>query len=689
MIQTFGFIARLSRLLNSNGFLLTAIFCWLMWEIPPEMAGFPQNTPSLSYMLESFLLNGFIGFLFLDLLKRNFSDYSEAGSFISELIKIFFVVVAGTAVSFLLFHANEEFRQSFVFRWLDTAWIYKIEFAAVVVVLLFVYVIWRKLIFFGRSPYVVMIWKFFEGFLFLSLLFHMVPHPFLHRSKYFEWIEHGLVGFSWLLAFMASFNLSWVALLRYREKWFTLFVFIVLFICLGYFFGIRNVPLEGSEYYFDLTESIFLTALLIFITVYSVFSFLTVLFNLPTSNIIERKFSEISELNQLLVHDFRNEEQFFEKILDIAINTFKADAAWLDVAGSNLFIGRHITKIKASYIKQAIEQTGYRWDINKKFLSKNLALPTGLVPFATVLVVPLQRRNRQVGVLVLLAKISSIFDNVLLPHSTLNHYAGQAALALDNLQLLADAVDNERFQAEIAAAKKVREELLPVINFWQGNLQVIAKTHSPEIVGGDFYDYYRFSAHRIAFILGDVAGKGTSAVFHMSQMKGIFQSLAQLDFPPDKFMAHANQALAHCLPPQMFITAIYLVIDTEKQQFCYARAGHCPLIHVKAATGEATLAESKGMGLGIVRSRQFDQYISAETVSYQNGDLLALYTDGVVEIRSDKSQEEFGFERLLQFCATHHQLSAEQLLAKTEQQLFTFAGNKNSNDDLSLLFIKL
>lgn len=689
MIQAFGFTARLVRFLSDNGFLLAAALCWLLWEIPPEMAGFPQNTPSISYALESFLLNGFIGFLFLDLLKRNFSDYSEAGSFISEMVKIFFVAVGGTTVSLLLFHANQDFRQSFLFQWLGYIWIYKIEFAAVVVVLLFVYVVWRKLIFFGRSPYVVMVWQFFEGFLFLSLLFHTVPHPYLHRTTHFEWIEQGLIVLSWLLAFMASFNLSWVALLRYREKWFTLFVFVILFACLGYFFGIRKVPLEGSEYYFDLTESIFLAVILIFIAVYSAFSFLTVLFNLPTSNVIERKFSEISELNRLLVHDFRNEEQFFEKILDIAINTFRADAAWLDVAGGKHFIGRHITKLKAGYIRQAIDQTGYGWDTSKKFLSKNLALPADLIPFATILVVPLQRRNQQVGVLVLLAKISSIFDNVLLPHSTLNHYAGQAALALDNMQLLADAVDNERFQAEIAAAKKVREELLPAINFRQGNLQVIAKTHSPEIIGGDFYDYYRFSVHRIAFILGDVAGKGTSAVFHMSQMKGIFQSLAQLDLPPDRFMIHANQALAHCLPPQMFITAIYLVVDTEKQQFCYARAGHCPLIHVKAPTGEAVLAESKGMGLGIIRSRQFEQYISTETVHYQHGDLLALYTDGVVEIRSEKNQEEFGFERLRQFCAAHYNLSAEQLLAKTERELLSFSGNDNSNDDMSLLFIKL
>ena len=51
------------------------------------MRGFPQNTLSISYMFESFLFNGFIGFLFIDLLKRNFSDYSESGSFIYNRAK--------------------------------------------------------------------------------------------------------------------------------------------------------------------------------------------------------------------------------------------------------------------------------------------------------------------------------------------------------------------------------------------------------------------------------------------------------------------------------------------------------------------------------------------------------------------------------------------------------------------------
>ncbi|MCS6967375.1 MAG: PP2C family protein-serine/threonine phosphatase [Cytophagales bacterium] len=688
-MQHSEFLEQLKHFVSQNSLFLIAALCWFLWEIPPEMPGFPQNAFSLSYALESFLLNGFILFSFLALLQHNFSPHGYAGSFNGELLQIFFASLVGTSLSAFLFQVYQQTTLAQWANWLGQAWIYKLELAAVVIFVLWVYVVWRKLIFFGRSLYVITIWRFFEAFLFLSLLFHALPRLYLQRQPYYEWIEQGLFILSLLLAILASFNLDWVALLRYREKWFAIFVILSLFLCLGYFFEVRYEDLNSSPFYFDLTESVFLTALLVFITVYSVFSFLTVLFNLPTSNVIERKFAELSQLNNLLTHEFRHEEQFFDKILDIAVNTFKADAAWLEIKEANKLITRNIDKSKVEGIQNALHKIGSSFEHVQRFFRKQLPLSPQEMPFASVLVVPFKRQSHLMGKLVLLGKNVSIFDNVLLPNSTLAHYAAQAALALDNLRLLAEAVDNERFQAEIAAAKKFREALMPPLQFQQGSLQVLARTYSQEIIGGDFYDYYRFSNHRLAFIMGDVAGKGTAAVFYMWQMKGIFQSLVQMNLPPEQFMAYANRALANCLPAQVFVTAVYLMVDLQKQQFCYARAGHCPPMYLRPSTGQVQLLEGQGIGLGILRTADFDKYIHSYGVSYQQGDVILLYTDGVIETRSHANGEEFGIERLQRLLQEHCRLPIEELLQVIHAHLTNFSQSKNNGDDFSLLLIKL
>ncbi|MEJ0030635.1 MAG: PP2C family protein-serine/threonine phosphatase [Bacteroidota bacterium] len=95
-------------------------------------------------------------------------------------------------------------------------------------------------------------------------------------------------------------------------------------------------------------------------------------------------------------------------------------------------------------------------------------------------------------------------------------------------------------------------------------------------MGGDYYDTIRIDDHQVALIIADVSGKGTTAAFHMSQMKGIFHSLAQQDLDPKEFMQRANRALVYCLERGSFISATYFAIDTRTKKIRYARAGHCP-----------------------------------------------------------------------------------------------------------------
>lgn len=87
---------------------------------------------------------------------------------------------------------------------------------------------------------------------------------------------------------------------------------------------------------------------------------------------------------------------------------------------------------------------------------------------------------------------------------------------------------------------------------------------------------FKTAAHKTAVIIGDVSGKGTSASFNMSQMKGVFHSLVQFDLDSKTFFIKANHALSHCLEKTSFITAAYYIIDSEEKSISFSRAGHCP-----------------------------------------------------------------------------------------------------------------
>ena len=141
-------------------------------------------------------------------------------------------------------------------------------------------------------------------------------------------------------------------------------------------------------------------------------------------------------------------------------------------------------------------------------------------------------------------------------------------------------------------------------------------------VGGDYYDIFQVNAHKFALIVGDVAGKGVSAAFHMAEMKGVFQSYAQMGMKPDEFLIHANSALSRCLDRTSFITVSYFLVDTQERTIEFSRAGHCPTLYYHNEEGKAEFFSSKGLGLGILRNSMYEDFVIVNKMCYKDGDVL-------------------------------------------------------------------
>jgi phosphoserine phosphatase RsbU/P len=324
----------------------------------------------------------------------------------------------------------------------------------------------------------------------------------------------------------------------------------------------------------------------------------------------------------------------------------------------------------------------------RKFQAKQLfETPANQIEFHSILCIPLENQRQKLGTLVLLKRAENAFDGLAL--STLHPFISQASIALHNFRLVADAVKIQRYKDELQLAKKVKERLLPKNLASNEYFDIFAHTWSSDEVGGDYYDFYKISEHKYVVMIADVAGHGTSVAFFLAQVKGVFQSLAHLDLAPDLFMTYANLALNNCLERGIFVSATYLVIDTEQKSYYQARAGHPPTIHYQHLSYETQSIQGQGLGLNILKNNLYQKHIETLTVEYEEEDILLLYTDGIIEARNPVSLEEYGSERLEMLLADIAQCtSLDQMAESIIADINSFTDNVPFKDDYTLLLIR-
>ena len=211
----------------------------------------------------------------------------------------------------------------------------------------------------------------------------------------------------------------------------------------------------------------------------------------------------------------------------------------------------------------------------QKILSKHLASLKGS-RFRSILAFPIYVKGDNIGTLALLKELPDGFNKEMT--KIVSTFSNQAGISIENFRLMEEALQNERYKEELKIAKMVQKSLLPTLLEQDKDFEIAAFSESADEVGGDYYDTLRVNEDLISIIIADVSGKGTTAAFHMSQMKGIFHSLGQRDIEPDTFMIQANQALVYCLERGSFISATYFSINTKTKKIRYARAGHCPVL---------------------------------------------------------------------------------------------------------------
>jgi serine phosphatase RsbU (regulator of sigma subunit) len=209
-------------------------------------------------------------------------------------------------------------------------------------------------------------------------------------------------------------------------------------------------------------------------------------------------------------------------------------------------------------------------------------------------------------------------------------------------------------------------------------------------VGGDYYDFIPIGEQRLALLIADVSGKGTSAALYMAELKGLVLSLSKIYDSPRKLLIEANKILADNLDSRSFITMAYAVIDMADRKMTYARAGHNPIYQL-ATNGDGSrtrVLAPEGLGLALDRSGKFEQILAEESVPLNSGDLFLFFTDGLSEAMNPQA-DLFGESRLREILEDHGQRPLEDLRERIIDEIFTFAEGEDQHDDMTMVLVKI
>lgn len=251
-----------------------------------------------------------------------------------------------------------------------------------------------------------------------------------------------------------------------------------------------------------------------------------------------------------------------------------------------------------------------------------------------------------------------------------------------------ELAQEERIKQELQIAREVQNSFLPTETPDLEGLDIAALCQPAYETGGDYYDFIQLDDHRVALTIGDVSGKGIQAAFYMTFTKGILHSLCRETDSPAELLKKANRLFCDNARKGTFISLVYGIIDLQEKTFTFSRAGHNPILHLQAKNGKLNELQPNGLGLGLTRNASFDDNIKEVQLDLEEGDLLVLYTDGIVEALNE-THHFYGGNRLLEQLKKQRNKTSREILDVLSEDVSAFIGSAKQHDDMTIMVVKM
>ncbi len=233
---------------------------------------------------------------------------------------------------------------------------------------------------------------------------------------------------------------------------------------------------------------------------------------------------------------------------------------------------------------------------------------------------------------------------------------------------------------EYEEAREIQQALMPKEIPQMPGLEISGSWRPARIVGGDYFDVFKFGASRLGLCIADVSGKGMPAALLMANLQAVVKALAAENTSPKELVEKVNRVMSRNTTEAKFITLFYGLLDVDRKTLQYANAGHNAPVLTRE-DGVQVRLEQGGLIVGAFQESVYDQ----GEIDLRPGDRLVMFTDGLSEA-VDGNGEEFGEERLAEASRSNRQLSAEALHRCLLDRVTDFCGGE-FEDDATVLVV--
>ncbi len=248
----------------------------------------------------------------------------------------------------------------------------------------------------------------------------------------------------------------------------------------------------------------------------------------------------------------------------------------------------------------------------------------------------------------------------------------------------------DRIQQELTLARRVQLAMLPQELPALDGVDVAAFSEPAFEASGDFYDVFLLESGELEDdLLGvtvcDVAGKGVASALVMSATRASLRSAAARLRSPAAVLCEVNETLVSSIPPDLFVTACYAVVNPSAGTIVHASAGHPHPLRWTAADVGAAEVIGFGVPLGLVSGADYTDVCT----DFKEGDVIGIYSDGVAEAMNP-NRSMYGFERTLEDFEAEVRRggSLQDRLDRVLGRLQSFADGEPYDDDVTMVMIQ-